>query len=143
VPNEVPASIYDAIPDEMGLAGTAEARRKLFATFYIFEGGRWRLKGSFRQPDYEHRKSIWIMLEDAGFDVKNADYKKDKVVKPVVVLFKVSAPGPTGKPSLEAVHIESSSGYSNIDDDVLYGFKKAEFSNSGSTSISGRFTYRF
>jgi len=26
---------------------------------------------------------------------------------------------------------------------VLYGFKKAEFSNSGSISISGRFTYRF
>jgi len=142
VPNELPAALHDAIPDQPGLPGTAESRKKVFTTWYKQAGGLWQLKG-FRQPDYESRATLWIMLEDAGYDVKNAEYKNDKHLRPVTVLFKVSAPGTDGKPTLEAVHIESGSGYSTIDEDVLYGFRKAEFSNSGSSSISGRFTYRF
>lgn len=142
VPNEVPESIHSAIPDLPELPGTAETRKKLFATYYKNTGGTWLLKG-FKQPDYDVRQTLWVMLEDAGYDLKNAEYKKDKHLKPVTVLFKVSAPGPEGKPRLEDVQIEHSSGYSNIDDDVMYGFNKAQFSNSGSTSISGRFTYRF
>jgi len=142
LPFEVPASMYDSIPDQAGLSGTAEGRRKTFTAFYKQAGNVWQLK-NFKQPDYDSRPSLWIMLEDAGYDVKNAEYKAGKHLRPVTVLFKVSAPGASGKPTLEAVHIESGSGYSTIDDDVLYGFKKAEFSNSGSISISGRFTYRF
>lgn len=142
VPNEVADSYFEAIPNEMGLAGTAARRKELFTSFYKLSGSTWLLKG-YRQPDYESRKSLWVMLEEAGFDVTNADYKNDKSLRPVVVLFKVSAPGSTGKPVLEAVHVESSSGYSTIDADIVYGFKKAEFSNSGTRSISGRFTYRF
>jgi hypothetical protein len=142
VPNEIPGALYDAIPDQPGLPGTSVSRKKVFTTWYKEAGGQWQLKG-FRQPDYESRATLWIMLEDAGYDVKNAEYKKDKHLRPVTVLFKVSAPDTDGKPSLEAVHIESGSGYSTIDEDVLYGFRKAEFSNSGSSSISGRFTYRF
>jgi len=61
----------------------------------------------------------------------------------VEILFKVSAPGAGRVPELEDVLLESSSGYSDIDTAVLYGFRKAEFSNSGSDSVSGRFTYRF
>jgi outer membrane biosynthesis protein TonB len=83
------------------------------------------------------------MLEDAGYDVKNAEYKAGKHLRSVEILFKVSSPGTAGMPRLEDVLIESSSGYSDIDAAVLYGFKKAEFSNSGSNSVSGRFTYRF
>ncbi len=142
VPNELPASLYEAIPDQPGLPGTKEARKKIFTTWYKESGGLWQLK-SFRQPDYDIRATLWIMLEDSGYDVKNAEYKRDKHLRPVTVLFKVSAPGTDGKPALEAVYIESGSGYSTIDEDVLYGFRKAEFSNSGSSSISGRFTYRF
>lgn len=142
VPNELPAALYDAIPDQPGLPGTAASRKKIFTAWYKQAGGIWQLK-SFRQPDYDTRATLWIMLEDAGYDIKNAEYKHDKHLRPVTVLFKVSAPGPDGKPMLEAVHIESGSGYSTIDEDVLYGFRKAEFSNSGSSSISGRFTYRF
>lgn len=142
VPNEVGNTYYEAIKDALGLAGTAEARKELFASFYKPSGSTWILK-NFRQPDYDSRKSIWVMLEDAGFDVTKADYKDGKSLRPVVVLFKVSPPGSSGKPELLDVHIESRSGYSNIDDDVLYGFKKAEFSNSGTHPISGRFTYRF
>lgn len=143
VPNELPASVYEAIPDQPGLPGTKEARKKIFTTWYELTGGKWQLKNHFKQPDYDTRATLWIILEDAKYDVKKADYKDDKNLRPVTILFKVSAPGPDGKPVLEAVHIESSSGYGDIDEDVLYGFKKAEFSNTGTTSISGRFTYRF
>ncbi|OHD19665.1 MAG: hypothetical protein A2Y38_11825 [Spirochaetes bacterium GWB1_59_5] len=142
VPNELPASLYEAIPDLPKLPGTKEARKKIFTTWYKEDGGLWQLK-NFRQPDYDSRATLWIMLEDAGYDVKNAEYKNGKHLRPVTILFKVSAPGPDGDPVLEAVHIESGSYYSDIDEDVLYGFRKAEFSNSGSSSITGRFTYRF
>jgi len=142
VPNEVPASVYEKIPDALGLTGTAEARRELFAKFYRQTDGKWLLK-NWKQPDYENRKSIWVMLEEANFDINNPDFKQGNQFRPVVILFKVSAPGADGKTKLEAVHLEVGSGNSDIDNDVLYGFKKAEFSNSGSSSISGRFTYRF
>jgi len=143
LPSELPGSVYDAIPDLAGLPGTAPTRRSAFESAYDRKAdGSWQLKG-LRQPKYDARPELWTALEDAGYSVKNAEYKDGKGLKPVVVLFKVSAPGSDGKPVLEAVHIESSSGYSDIDDDVLYGFRKAEFSNSGSASISGRFTYRF
>jgi len=142
LPFEVPASMYEAIPDQAGLPGTADGRKAAFAKSYERSGTGWKLKKN-RQPDYESRPSLWIMLEEAGYDVKNAEYKTSNRLRPVVILFKVSAPGPDGTPTLEAVHIETGSGISTIDDDVLYGFKKAEFSNSGASSISGRFTYRF
>lgn len=142
VPNELSTALYDAIPDLPKLPGTAAARKKFFTTWFKEEGGTWKLK-NFRQPDYDSRATLWIMLEDAGYDVKNAEYKNGKHLRPVTVLFKVSAPGTDGEPALEAVHIESGSGYSTIDEDVLYGFRKAKFSNSGTSSISGRFTYRF
>ncbi|PKL23059.1 MAG: hypothetical protein CVV47_16910 [Spirochaetae bacterium HGW-Spirochaetae-3] len=143
LPFELPGSIYDSIPDLAGLPGTAPARRAAFESAYRKQAdGSWQLKGG-SQPRYDARPELWTAIEDAGYDVKNAEYKVGQRLRPVVVLFKVSAPGSDGKPILEAVHIESGSGLSNIDDDVLYGFKKAEFSNSGSTSISGRFTYRF
>ncbi len=142
VPNELPASTYDAIPDRQGLPGTAAERKALFASAYEKKGDAWVLK-RFRQPDYELRQALWIMLEEAGYDVKNAEYKAGKYLRPVVILFKVSAPGAGGEPLLEAVHVESSSGYSTIDADVIYGFRKAQFYNSGASSINGRFTYRF
>lgn len=143
VPNELPARIYESIPDLNGLPGTAAERRRIFEASYAKAAdGSWQLK-KFKQPPYDGRPELWSMLEEAGYDVKNAEYKTTNRLRPVVILFKVSAPGPDGKPELEAVHIETGSGISTIDDDVLYGFKKAEFSNSGSSSISGRFTYRF
>lgn len=143
VPYEVSAAIFDAIPDLSGLPGTSAQRKKSFQAFYEnLPNGNWQLK-KLRQPKFDDRMPIWTMLEDAGYNLKDADYKEGKSLRPVEILFKVSAPGANGIPALEDVLIESSSGYSDIDDAVLYGFRKAEFSNSGSTSIRGRFTYRF
>ncbi|HQO65826.1 MAG TPA: hypothetical protein PLI66_03755 [Spirochaetales bacterium] len=144
VPNELPARIYESIPDLNGLPGTDAERRRIFEASYAKAAdGSWQLK-KFKQPPYDGRPELWSMLEEAGYDVKNAEYKTSNSLKPVVILFKVSAPGPDGTPTLEAAEIEGiGSGTSDIDKALLYGFKKAEFSNSGASSISGRFTYRF
>lgn len=143
LPFEVPPSLYDAIPDLAGLPGTAARRKTVFENTYEKRpNGNWQLK-RLRQPEYDARPEIWTMLEDAGYNLKEAEYKSGKSLRPVEVLFKVSAAGPSGIPRLEDVLMESSSGYSDIDAAVLYGFRKAEFSNSGPDSISGRFTYRF
>jgi len=143
VPFELPASLYESIPDLVGLPGTAAKRRTVFETLYEKKAsGVWQLKGN-RQPEYDARPELWTMLEDAGYDLKSAEYKDGKHLRAIGILFRVSAPGPSGKPRLEDVEIEGSSGYGDIDQAVLYGFKRAEFSNSGTSSISGRFTYRF
>jgi len=143
VPNEVADSYFEAIPNEMGLAGTAAKRKELFTSFYKQSGSTWILKNNFKQPDYESRRSLWVMLDDAGYDIEHPDYKTGNSLRPVELLFTVSAPGTSGKPVLEEVHIQAKSGTPSIDAAVVYGFKKAEFSNSGTRSISGRFTYRF
>lgn len=143
LPFELSPSLYDAIPDLAGLQGTAAKRKAVFEASYAKnQKGNWQLKGN-RQPEYDARPELWTMLEGAGYSLKEAEYKSGKYLKPVEVLFKVSQAGPSGIPRLEDVLLESSSGYSDIDAAVLYGFRKAEFSNSGPASISGRFTYRF
>ena len=143
LPFELPHSTYEGIPDLAGLSGTAARRKATFETAYEKRpNGNWQLK-RLRQPEYDARPELWTMLEDAGYDLKNAEYKADKHLRAVEILFKVSAAGPSGVPALEDVLMESSSGYSDIDAAVMFGFRKAEFSNSGSASISGRFTYRF
>jgi hypothetical protein len=146
LPYELPNSIYAAIPDRAGLPGTAAQRREQFAKVYESAGGNWRLKkgpmpGS--QPAYESRPAIWVMLEDAGYDLEKAEYKTMNRLREITILFKVSPYQPDRGVALETVHIERSSGISTIDDAVIYAFSKAQFSNSGDKSINGRLNYRF
>ena len=146
LPYELPNSIYAAIPDRAGLPGTAAQRREQFARVYELVSGTWRLKkgpmpGS--QPAYEARPAIWVMLEDAGYDLDKAEYKTMNRLREITILFKVSSYNPDRGVTLESVHIERSSGISFIDDAVIYAFSKAQFSNSGDKSINGRLNYRF
>lgn len=144
LPFELPNSVYLSIPDS-AIPGTADARRAEFAEIYEKNAiGIWRLK-KLVQPSLESemRPRIWAMLEDAGFDVRNAEYKEGKKLRPVTILFKVSAYSTKAGVVLEDILLESGSGYSDIDAAVLYAFKKAGFTNSGAKSINGRFTYRF
>jgi outer membrane biosynthesis protein TonB len=144
LPFDVAANVFDAIPDLAGLPGTAEQRKQVFKSSYSYneKDGRWQLKNN-KQPKYDARPELWTMLEEGGYDLRKAEYKLDKHLRPVVILFKVSPVDTRGAPRLEDVLVESSSGYSDIDEAVLHGFRKAEFSNSGTISIKGRFTYRF
>jgi hypothetical protein len=146
LPYELPNAIYAAIPDRKGLPGTAAQRREQFAKVYELVSGTWRLKkgplpGS--QPVYESRPPIWVMLEDAGYDVENAEYKTANKLREITLLFKVSPYHPERGVSLQEVLVERSSGISTIDDAVVYAFSKAQFSNSGDKSINGRLNYRF
>ncbi|OQY35173.1 MAG: hypothetical protein B6241_01330 [Spirochaetaceae bacterium 4572_59] len=88
---------------------------------------------------YEERRTIWVMLEKAGYDLSHPEYKDNRTLRPVVLSFSV-VPG-TGL--LEEVHLERSCGYSDLDDAVLYGFEASQYYNSTARKIKGRFTYRF
>lgn len=153
LPFELSNELYEAIPDLAGLSGTAAGRRRTFARFYEKKAtGTWQLK-RMKQPEYDARPDLWTMLEDAGYDLANAEYKQDKKLRDVVILFRVSpaaqpdspaaGSGTQSRPVLEDVAMETSSGYSDIDEAVMNGFRRAEFSNSGTMSIRGRFTYKF
>ena len=146
LPYELPNSIFTAIPDREGLPGTATQRREQFARIYEFTGSSWRLKkgplpGS--QPAYEARPPIWVILEDAGYDLERAEYKIMNRLREITLLFKVSPYHPDRGVILQEVLIERSSGISTIDDAVVYAFTKAQFSNSGDKAINGRLNYRF
>jgi outer membrane biosynthesis protein TonB len=138
-PYEVPDSVYDSIPDDSaGLARKAE-RQAEFAKYYRHEEGLWRLKAPIAEGN---RPRVWIMLEDAGYPLSQADYKRGKYLRPVVLSFKVGTSA-SGAPRLEEIKLLKSSGYSDIDDAVIFGFKQAAFFNKGLKSVSGRFTYGF
>lgn len=143
LPYKLTSSIYDGIPDYPEMPGTADKRRELFRKAYEKTDGGWKLKGG-DQPKYADRPILWAMLEDAGYDIRNAEYKTDRSLHEVVILFKV-APFVEGK-GCELLYYQLEgigSGYKDIDDAVLYGFKEAGLTNSEKTPMNGRFTYRF
>lgn len=143
LPFELSDSLYKAIPDYRGLSDTAAQRRAAFEKIYEKSAqGTWRIKGG-RNPGYDARPELWAMLEDAGYPVDKAEYKDGKSLRAVTILFKVSSYRADRGVILEDIHIERSSGYSDIDEAVRYGFTRGEFRNSGSISVNGRFTYRF
>lgn len=146
LPYELSNSIYAAIPDRAGLPGTAAQRREQFAKVYELVSGTWWLrKGPLPgfQPAYEARPALWVMLEDAGYEIESAEYKTMNRLREITLLFRVLPYHPERGVELNSVHIERSSGISTVDDAVIYAFSKAEFSNSGVKSVNGRLTYRF
>jgi hypothetical protein len=145
LPFELSDAVYRAIPDYRGtnMGGTAAQRRAAFEKLYEKTSkGTWKLKGD-KNPSYESRPELWAMLEDAAYPVDKAEYKEGKALRAVTILFKVSSYRADRGVLLEDIHIESSSGYSDIDEAVRYGFTRGEFRNSGAVSVNGRFTYRF
>jgi outer membrane biosynthesis protein TonB len=115
-------------------------RTKLFKSNYVKDGDAWRLKDPL---PLSRREALWTILEEAGYVVSRADYKAGKVLSPVVLVFTVTPGVGYANPTLTDVRITQSSGYSDIDEAVLYGFKEAVFSSSSKTPTTGKFTYRF
>lgn len=145
LPFELSDELLNSIPDfsGAGMAGTAAQRRAAFERAYERSPrGSWMLKGG-AQPGYDARPEIWAGLEDAGYSIGRAEYKDGRSLSPVIILFRVSTYDAAGGVRLEDILIERSSGYSDIDAAVRYGFSRGSFSNSGSVPVSGRFTYRF
>ncbi|HAX37650.1 MAG TPA: hypothetical protein DCY05_07890 [Spirochaetaceae bacterium] len=140
LPYELPLSLYEAIPDKLGLDNTAAERRTTFTRVYERTSLGWRLINN-QQPDYNSRIQLWPILEDAHYDLANAEYKMDKNLRPVVVVFSI-LPASQGA-RLVDISLRSSSGYSDIDEAVLEALRRASFSNNSDRRISGTYTYRF
>lgn len=139
LPSSVSASIVNAIPDQKTDFGTvmwtAQERKKEFAKFYDFDGTSYRLKADV---PLELREPLWLILEDAGYNPADADYRKGKTLNPVVIGFTV-----TKDRQLKGADILQSSGDPEIDKALLYGFKRASFYNRTGETVPGRFVYRF
>jgi hypothetical protein len=88
------------------------------------------------------RGEFWSMLEAAGFDASGADYKTGRKLQSVVLEFAV---GPVSKSKVELVDVRlaSSSGSSEVDEAVIYGFRQASFFNKTGNAVSGKFIYGF
>jgi hypothetical protein len=119
---------------------TAEERRDLLLQFYS-KGDGLVLQG---QPPLGVRPVIWEILEGAGYDVANADYKKGGTLKPVVITFRLGVPkGNADNPDLLDVRLDQSSGSGPVDEAVLYAFQKSTFANGTGLVAQGRYTYDF
>jgi len=143
LPQFVSTEIYDSIKGDEQLAHrpgarSAESKQKYFLNFYSLTGDEYYL---LNPPHEDVRPQIWSILEDGSYDLKNAEYKDGKSLRPVVLTFTVNTGD--GVNSISDVTISRSSGYGDIDDAVKYGFLKAAFYNSSDIPVKGRFTYRF
>jgi len=140
LPAIVSGVVYEAIPDQE-TGAPAEYRKKTFTQFYYHQGENWRLKAPV---PIELRPALWFMLEDAGYDLAQADYKEGLASKSVTIEFAVGPyRGPDRPATLVDFGLVSSSGSAEIDEAVLYGFRQANFFNTNPFAVSGRFTYRF
>lgn len=139
LPVSIPAKVFEAIPDQVQppntVIYTAQARKKAFLMYYEPAGASYRAKADI---PVSQRGPLWQMLEDAGYDSANAEYKSSRTLAPVVIGFTVSKDR-----QLKGVEILQSSGDPEIDRLVLYGFKLAAFWNKTGETVAGRFIYRF
>lgn len=139
LPYYVDTAYYEAIKASADGFTSAENRRAEFKKHYRVGEGGWVLRNPV---PYDDRPRLWILLGESGYDISKSDYKA-KALRSVVLQFQVGAQKGNAIPSLESVKLLSSSGYSDIDDSVMYGFKKAAFYNNSPKSVTGRFTYSF
>lgn len=138
LPKSVENRVYDRIPGDTFLS--AAERKDRFRSRYEYASGAWKLKSDV---PLDQRQRIWLMLEDGGYDIARADYKAERSLSDVVIRFRVGPSQGNKPPALEGAEIAQSSGYPEIDEAVLYAFRRASFSNDSAKSVTGRFTYRF
>jgi len=120
---------------------SADERRALLLQFYTRGADGLTLSSD---PGLPVRPALWSILEGAGYDVANADYKRNNVLKPVVITFRIGTPPtPTDNPELLEVTLDQSSGNTAVDEAVLYAFKKSTFANGTGQVAQGRYTYDF
>ncbi len=138
LPGTVENRVYDRIPGD-GFHSAVEQKAR-FRRYYEFEAGAWKLK---QDVPLDMRQGIWLILEGAGYDLARAEYKGLGALSPIQIRFKVGPAQGNRPPVLESVELVESSGDPEIDAAVLFGFRRASFSNDSDRSVTGRFTYRF
>lgn len=141
LPYYINPEIYNGMKASGDGFTSAESRKSEFRKYYKLVNGMWQRKED--SVPYDDRPRIWILLNESGYKISQADYKENKSLRPVVIEFQVGAQKGDEIPLLESVKVLNSSGYSDIDDSVVYGFKKASFYNNSPKRVTGRFTYSF
>ncbi len=138
----LPRSVEDRVYSRIQGDGfrTAVEQKTRFRNYYEFESSTWKLKQD-APPD--QRQGVWLILEGAGYDLSRADYKTGRVLSPIQIRFKVGPVQGNRSPVLESAELVVSSGDPEIDAAVLFGFRRASFSNDSSRSVTGTFQYRF
>lgn len=119
---------------------TIEARRDFFLRYYQRSEGVWKLKTSVPLAE---RAELWLLLEAAGYDAAKADFKAMRNLGPVTLRFTIAPAAPGRKPRLDTLELVQSSGYADIDEAVMYGFRQSAYFNSTTETVTGSFTYRF
>lgn len=139
LPQTVPVSVFNAIPDLIMpphiVIYTAKSRKQAFTSYYELDGSVYRLKADV---PLEQREPLWQILEDAGFDPTKTEYRKGRTLNPVVISFNI-----TKLDQLRDTKVLQSSGEPQIDEAVLYGFRRTIFWNKTGETVPGHFTYRF
>jgi hypothetical protein len=113
--------------------------KEIFRTSYQQSGTKWKLKA---KVPLVQRADFWTMLETAGYDASMADFKTGQKLSPVVLEFTV---GPLSRNKVELIDLRlvSSSGSSEVDEAVIYGFRQASFFNKTGVGVPGKFIYSF
>jgi hypothetical protein len=136
----VPIYLYMPLPSKIDDSIYRNIQAKeTFRSYYQASGSQWLIKS---QVPIAQRGEFWTMLEAAGYDASNADFKTGRKLSPVVLEFAV---GPLSKNKVELVDVRlvSSSGSSEIDEAVIYAFRQAAFFNKTGNAVSGKFVYGF
>ena len=142
LPQFVEQVVFDSVgDDEYLITLTAEKKLGILLSYYEVFGNEYLLKNQ-KQPSMEERPQIWSILAEGGYNLKQPDYKDvTPPLKSVVLTFIVDIGNE--ETSLSNVQVNRSSGNSEIDEAVIFGFQKAIFYNSSEIPVKGRFTYRF
>lgn len=142
LPQTISQDIFDSLKDDPDLeTRTADKKKGILNLYYEEKIGKFFLKKQ-QQPPFPKRPELWAILAEGGYDVhnyKNVDYYLKG--REIVFTFVVQV----GEDSTELTDVKfvRRSGYSEIDESVVYGFMQASFYNSAETPVKGRFTYRF
>jgi hypothetical protein len=141
LPLTVEDRMYQAIPADSSGYFSAQSRKEAFRKYYEKSGNVWRLK---KQPHFEERDPIWNMLEEGGYDISKAEWKAGRDLKDIELSFVITPPNAfSRKAVLTSLVLLSTSGNKEIDEAVLYGFKRGTYFNNTSAPVEGRFVYRF
>jgi len=142
LPQSVSQDIYDSLRDDPVLqTRTADKKKGILNLFYESNMGKYILKNQ-KQPPFDVRPELWAILAEGGYDILN--YKnEDFYLKGREIAFTFVVMVGDGSTELSNVKFIRRSGYSEIDEAVVYGFKQASFYNSSDIPVKGRFTYRF
>ncbi len=136
----VPIYLYMPLPSKIDESIYRNIQAKgTFRSYYEESGSQWVLK---RQAPLPQRGDFWTMLEAAGYDASTADFRTATKLSPVVIRFAVG-PLTNGRVELVDLQLVSSSGSSEIDQAVIYGFRQASFFNKTGNAVEGKFEYSF